>query len=167
LRHIGRDCFDLYQQHDVAAFGKNERTSETGIVGGPRTAIYAGLVGLTAVVLAVDTEPNKAPRGSRQTPTPRTETSALQLGKIRLELPIKPIDQGWTLDPLRRDPGRAGIDDRPISQVRLLDSDYLVADWRNGRVQYVVKGVNPWGASVGSQLSTSTAKVTLTWSFDD
>jgi len=137
-------------------------------VGGRRTAIYAGLIGFTAVALAVGSEPGKAPRRSSQTPIQRTDTAALELGKIRLELPVEPIDRSWTKDALRRiDQERTGVDDRSISQVRLLDSDYLVADWRNGRVQYVVKGVNPWGASVGGQLSTSTAKVTLTWSFNE
>ena len=56
--------------------------------------------------------------------------------------------------------------DGSISQVRLVDSDYLVADRHNGRVQYRLKGLNPWGASLDGQLSTSPAKVTLTWSFD-
>lgn len=50
-----------------------------------------------------------------------------------------------------------------------MDSDYLVlvADWRNGPLQYVLKCANPWGASVGGQFNTSSAKVTLTCSFND
>jgi hypothetical protein len=73
-------------------------------------------------------------------------------------LPIKLVDSSWTVDPLHSsESANISANNRPISQVRLLDSDYLVADWRNGRVQYRLKGVSPWGASVGGQLSTSTA----------
>jgi hypothetical protein len=137
-------------------------------VGESRTAIYAGVIGLTAA-LAAGSVLNKNPPDDNQRRTEKTHAllTASEPEKIQLELPIKLLDQSWTLDQLRRsDPGRTGLDEKPISEVRLFDSDYFVADWRNGRVQYRLKGVNPWGASVGGQLSTSTAKVTLTWSFD-
>jgi hypothetical protein len=133
-----------------------------------RTAISAGLIGLTAVALAVDPEPDKNPQRTAQVRARETATTLPEPGKIRLELPINLLEQAWTMDQLRRsDPGRLGVDEKRFSEVRLLDGDYLVANWRNGRVQYVVKGVNPWGASVGGQLGTSTAKVTLSWSFND
>ena len=136
---------------------------------GPKKAIYAGLIGLTAAVASQAVRTGLDLRGIDQTRTEKTGThlAASDSRKIRLELPIKFLDPTLTVDQLQRsDPARSGLDQKPISQVRLLDSDYFVADWRNGRVQYRVKGVNPWGASVGGQLSTSTAKLTLTWSFD-
>jgi hypothetical protein len=141
-------------------------------VSGPRTAIYAGLIGLTVAILSetLGAGVDKDQRSDEQRRTDKTDNrlTASEPKKIRLELPIKLFDQAWTTDRLlRSDPVRASLDNKPISNVRLLDSNYLAADWRNGRVQYRLKSVNPWGASVGGQLSTSTAKVTFTWSFDD
>ena len=137
-------------------------------MGAPRTAIYASLIGLTAVALSIDTQLDQTQREANLRSTEKSPPAASPPAKIRLELPISLVEQTLTLDRLRRsDPGRLGIDDQPITRVRLVDSEYFVADWRNGRVQYVLKGVSPWGASVGGQFNTSTAKVTLTWSFND
>jgi hypothetical protein len=136
---------------------------------GPRIAIYAGIIGLAAAVLSqvVRTEPDVHGLKQARAGKMGTHLAVSDSRKIRLELPIKLVDPIWTIDQLQRtDQARSGLD-QPISEVRLLESDYFVADWRNGRVQYRVKGMNPWGASVGGQVSTSTAKLTLTWSFDD
>jgi hypothetical protein len=88
-----------------------------------------------------------------------------------VEPPLRLLEPAWDSELLQKfDQSRFASfasEEKPVSQVRLIDRDYLVADWRDGRLQYRLKGVNPWGASVGGQLSTSTAKVTLSWSLNN
>lgn len=83
---------------------------------------------------------------------------------IRLNLSVTPADLGLSDDPYARAVANAEAAPSPVYKVHLLNSEHFSADWRGGRIEYRIEGFNPLGGSLGGQLSTNTAKITLSWS---
>jgi hypothetical protein len=54
---------------------------------------------------------------------------------------------------------------RPLSSLKLFNGGGISAEWRyGGPIRYTFTGIRPFGASMGSRLSSNSVRVTLTWS---
>ena len=119
-----------------------------------------GIAVFVLLLTAPDGERTNDERPSRRDPN-RSTVGVVERRPvgIRLNLSVTPTDLGLTDSPSAV--GLVAPLSTPLSKVRLLSNEHFTADLRGGRIEYRIEGFNPLGASVGGQLSTNTAKITL------
>jgi hypothetical protein len=100
-------------------------------------SLYLGLIGIVAVAfpaVLLPLSPQAPSHDTARNSNGEANVFPVPSSSFRVPSPIKLLEPTWKTELLPKlDQPRFASEETSISHVRLVEGDYLVADWRDGR----------------------------------